>query len=147
MLLTEIAAIDQKLLVAANALGLTPEEIEAPAPAPRLEKRVDARSAGTMSGWVRDFFKTADRGYTRTELREVIANHDPAFADALRKNMNGFYNLVGRAIGREEIKDVRGVLYPFDRAPIDDDEQEEDQSPSLPLADNVTPIIPAERAR
>lgn len=120
-----IEQIDGKLKDAAKGLGINVEEfVSTPIDQPRLLPRTDKRSAGSMTAFTREFFRNTDKGVTRLELRNIIAAHDEKWAAMFRQNPNGFYNMVKRAIDRQEIVDIGGVLYPFARAPLPEGEED-----------------------
>lgn len=105
--------IDGRLaLLVANA-GLDPSLVQfAAAPPPK----VDGRRAGAMIQTALDMLKEAPNGLSRIELKSALRAH-PVHGEKVRRNENGFYNMVKRGIDRSEFVEVNERLYLPEKAP------------------------------
>ena len=119
----EIAEIDRKLASVAKAIGVDLSEAAPDPVGPPLAKREHPGSKGSMAQYIRDFFREADRGYTRKELKEIVRKVNAKFEESISRNENGFYNAVKRAISANDIAEIDGVLYDFSRAPSGENTQ------------------------
>lgn len=136
----EIDEIDARLTEVGKTLGLDIDEIIATA-SQRLPKRSAERREGTMTQCIRDILSNAQQGVTRPELKELVRTSDEKFADMLRRNENGFYNAVKRGIDRQEIREIDGVLYDFNRAPEEDGTSSVDDATLFTTIDKKTATV------
>lgn len=118
---SRIIEIDQQVATIATQLGMSVNEV-APVPleAPKIVKP-DGRTANTMSSYALDRLMEMDRGVTRKELREMV-QENTSYADQIKRNPNGFYNMVVRLLRTDRVMEVDGHLYHAARAPIRDND-------------------------
>jgi hypothetical protein len=121
-LIERIAQIDEKLEKAAAQLGLEPNVIAAAQPSLDRLPRQDSRSVGTMPGEIVNILYAADKGYTRTELKDAL--RATRFAQQIENNQNGFYNAVIRYLKLKKIVEVDGFLYHPSRAPLPEGQED-----------------------
>lgn len=76
-----------------------------------------------MAERMRQMLLTADRGYTRADLRAELSK-EPKFAEQISRNANSFYNNVIRNLKAGKMVEVDGHLYDPARAPADEPDQE-----------------------
>lgn len=122
-LLSRVQQIDEKVARLARSLGVEPGQMASPTSHARRLARPDARSEGSMAERMRQMLLTADRGYTRADLRAELSK-EPKFAEQISRNANSFYNNVIRNLKAGKMVEVDGHLYDPARAPADEPDQE-----------------------
>lgn len=106
--------IDERLALLVTNAGLDPSLVQfSPAPAP---PKIDGRRAGAMIQAALDMLKEAPNGLSRVELKSALRTH-PVHGERVRRNENGFYNMVKRGLDRGEFVEVNDRLYLPERAP------------------------------
>lgn len=131
-----IEEIDTRVAKVAELLGIDLGPLLTAKMLPRL-KREDKRTLGTLGEAMLNALLSADRGYSRTELKAEVRKN-PKFAAQLNRNANAFYNNVVRYIRTGKIVEMEGLLYHPDRAPLPEGE-EDPTGQHLPA--NVSPLF------
>lgn len=112
-LLARLADLDAKVAKVAVLLNVEP-----PAPAAAAPKGgiYDGRRKGAMIETALELLDAAPNGLTRLELKAKLREH-PVHGERLRKNENGFYNMVIRALSRDEVAEHGDRLFVFGKVP------------------------------
>lgn len=115
-LMARLADLDAKVAKVAVLLDVEPPAPAATAPA---ANPYDGRRKGAMIETALELLNEAPNGLTRLELKAKLREH-PVHGERLRKNENGFYNMVIRALRGEEIAEHGERLFAFGKGPTVD---------------------------
>lgn len=126
-LVSAIEEIDAKFLRIAQEMGV--EDVSDLTKTTILQPKVDMRRAGSLVEFLLKRIEEADNGYTRGELKKLVAAH-PEFGPKLERNENSFYNAVNRSIAKKEITPVGEKLYWPSKAPA---QPEPSEAPNVRL--------------
>ena len=70
----------------------------------------DERSNGSMAQFAREFLSRNPKGWTRSELKEVLKAH-PVFWRQFERNPGAYPNMVRRLLLRGDILEREGLLF------------------------------------
>ena len=76
----------------------------------RSSPGLDTRSVGTMSQFLREMFADTDRGFTRSEIRNLIL-HQPQFREKMAGNKRAHHNAIANLLFRGDIERREEKLY------------------------------------
>jgi hypothetical protein len=68
-----------------------------------------------MTQFLRELFATADRGYSRQEIKELL-RAQPRFKSMIERSRSGHASAIRTLLKRREIVDLAGLLYRSDQA-------------------------------
>ncbi len=76
----------------------------------RSSPGLDTRSVGTMSQFLREMFANTDRGFTRSEIKDLLSLQ-PQFRDRIEGNKRAYQNAIANLLFRGDIERREEMLY------------------------------------